>query len=249
MVAFKGDKSGDSRRSFLKWLGVGSVIALSECTRDENSSMDAGFDMTDSVNTDVTDAKEFPFVEGSGDDDIFRLWGERTIDPQNIKRILNNWNLTVDGMVARSGVFKFSEIVDMERVNQVMDFHCVEGWSIWDVPWNGVHMNRIFSIVQPEKQAKFVTFHTIDGKYNESVPMEIATEPHTILAYGVNNSTLPLKHGFPLRLVIPRLLAYKSAKYINRIELTDHPVNGFWVERGYPYDAPVPESRLRDGKY
>jgi DMSO/TMAO reductase YedYZ molybdopterin-dependent catalytic subunit len=70
-----------------------------------------------------------------------------------------------------------------------------------------------------------------------------------MLAYGVCGATLPLDHGFPLRLVVPRLLAYKNPKYVHRVELTDHAVEGFWVQRGYSYEGEVPEERLRDGRY
>ena len=79
--------------------------------------------------------------------------------------------------------------------------------------------------------------------------MDIALEPRTLLGYGIGGSTLPLGHGFPVRMVIPRLLGYKSAKYVERIEFSDHPVDGFWVAAGYPYDGNVPASRLREGKW
>jgi DMSO/TMAO reductase YedYZ molybdopterin-dependent catalytic subunit len=70
-----------------------------------------------------------------------------------------------------------------------------------------------------------------------------------LLGYGVGGSTLPVAHGFPLRLVVPRLLGYKNAKYLVRIEATDHPVDGFWEFYGYSYDGDVPSERLRPGKY
>ena len=73
----------------------------------------------------------------------------------------------------------------------------------------------------------------------------MALEPKTLLAYGIDCATLPLDHGFPLRLVVPRLLGYKGPKYVHRIELTDGPIEGYWVARGYPYDGEVPESRHR----
>ena len=65
----------------------------------------------------------------------------------------------------------------------------------------------------------------------------------------MNGSSLPLARGFPVRLVVPRLFAYKSAKFVDRIELTDHPIEGFWVAAGYGYDAEVQPERLRPGKY
>ena len=86
-------------------------------------------------------------------------------------------------------------------------------------------------------------------EYNESLPLDIALEPKTMMAYGVNCNTMPLNHGFPLRTVIPRLLGYKNAKYVYRVELTDAPIEGFWVRLGYGYDGEVPPARLREGHY
>ena len=74
-------------------------------------------------------------------------------------------------------------------------------------------------------------------------------EPRTILAYGVAGSTLPLDHGFPLRVVVPRLLGYKNAKYVERLELADKPLIGYWVAAGYDLAGLVPQNRLRSGHY
>jgi len=189
------------------------------------------------------------FAPHDGLSGLYESWPVRTVDDQTIEWILANWTLTVDGMVASPKVFSFADLLEVPRRNQISDFHCVEGWSVYDVPWNGVHLSEIFRAVQPTDGATHVTFHTIDERYNESLPIEVALEPMTLLAFGVCESTLPLSHGFPLRLVVPRLLAYKSAKYVTRLELTDHPVDGYWVARGYPYDAEVPGSRLREGRY
>jgi DMSO/TMAO reductase YedYZ molybdopterin-dependent catalytic subunit len=74
-------------------------------------------------------------------------------------------------------------------------------------------------------------------------------EPGTILAYGVAESTLPLDHGFPLRVVVPRLLGYKNAKFVERLELADKPLIGYWVAAGYDLAGLVPQTRLRKGHY
>jgi DMSO/TMAO reductase YedYZ molybdopterin-dependent catalytic subunit len=120
---------------------------------------------------------------------------------------------------------------------------------VFDIPWNGVHLGELFDLAGVQDSATHVNFFTLGGKYNESLPLDVALERNTILAYGVNGSSLPLRHGFPARIVIPRLFGYKSAKYVERIELSDSPIDGFWVERGYPYDGEVPAERLREGKY
>ncbi len=119
-----------------------------------------------------------------------------------------------------------------------------------DIPWNGVHVSTLLDAVGGALPgATYVNFHTVGGQYNESLPIEVALEPHSMLAYGVGGNTLPLEHGFPLRVHVPRLLAYKSAKYVERVELSDEPLIGFWVRAGYPYDAEVPATRLREGHY
>jgi DMSO/TMAO reductase YedYZ molybdopterin-dependent catalytic subunit len=246
-----------NRRTVLEWLGKGTVLALgaevlAACAQVEHT---AG----------VTDARwrteggrdgpwsfsdaGFPFAPGTSGHEVFDGWGERTVDPQDLAKILASWTLTVDGMVQTPLELGFSELVALPRQDQVTDFHCVEGWSIYDVPWSGLHLSQLLAKAKPEAQATHVTFHTLGGSYNDSLPLSVATEPRSLLGYGIAGATLPLKHGFPLRVVVPRLLGYKNAKYVHRVELTDHPVEGYWVKAGYPYDGEVPKGRLRPGKY
>ena len=226
--------------------------ALASCTRSaspgaEDATSDTSTpDVPAEVATDVPH-DGLPFEPGTHD--IFGSWPVRTVDPQVLADILASWTLRIDGLVEEPVTLSFAELTHLSRQDQVMDFHCVEGWSVLDVPWNGVHIQTLLDQVRPVSAATHITFHTLGGEYNESLPLPVALEPHTLLAYGVGGSTLPLTHGFPLRLVVPRLYAYKSAKYVQRLELTDHAVEGFWVGYGYPYMGEVPESRLRPGKY
>ena len=192
----------------------------------------------------------FPFQPGGGTGDpVFDNWPVRTVDAQDLTAILASWRLSVDGMIDAPGTYSFGELGSLPRQDQVTDFHCVEGWSVHDVPWNGVRLATVLELAEVRSAATHVTFHTIGGKYNESLPLAVALEDRTLLAYGVAGSTIPLDNGFPLRLVVPRLLGYKNAKYVDRIELTDRPVEGFWVAAGYDYDGEVPAQRLRPGKY
>ena len=107
----------------------------------------------------------------------------------------------------------------------------------------------MLDLAATDAAATHVTFHSIGGQYSESLPIDVAREPRTLLGYGVDGSTLPIEHGFPLRLVVPRLLGYKNAKYLERIEVTDHAVTGYWESYGYSYEGEVPAERLRPGKY
>lgn len=180
---------------------------------------------------------------------IYSDWEVRTVDRQILENVLDTWQLRIDGMVERPTTLNFLELVELPRQDQVTDFHCVEGWSVYDVPWNGIHLSTLLDLVGPHPEATHITFHTIGDRYNESLPLEVALEPRTMMAYGIAGHTLPLRHGFPVRLNIPRLLAYKHAKYVERIELTNEPIDGFWERLGYNYRGEVPEGRLREGRY
>jgi DMSO/TMAO reductase YedYZ molybdopterin-dependent catalytic subunit len=234
-----------SRRDLLSWLGKGSVLALSSPLLQAcaGGGLIPGLPWFGDV------ADGFEFKPGPRDDEVFDRWWERTVDRQDVQQILDRWQLRVDGMVGESRSYSFADMIALQRQDQVTDFHCVEGWSVHDVPWNGMHIATLLEQVGVESGATHITFHTIGGRYNESLPLDVAMEPKTLLGYGVAGNTLPLEHGFPLRLVVPRLYGYKSAKYVERIELTDQPVEGYWVEAGYPYGGEVAESRLREGKY
>lgn len=246
-----------SRRSLMEWLGKATVLTLggellAACGNSQafdpvtGGKSGNGFDM-------VKDAKptqgDFAFYPGNTEQRLFSTWPERTVDSQKLADIVGSWTLRVDGLTERPQTLSFSDLLSLPRQDQVTDFHCVEGWSVPDVPWNGLHLSHLFKRVVPLPAATHLTLYSVGDVYLESIPMEVAAEPNTLLAYGVDGSTIPLAHGFPLRLIVPRLLAYKNPKYIYRIELTDKPIDGYWVKMGYPYEGKVPESRLRAGKY
>ncbi len=243
-----------SRRSLLQWLGTGSVLALGGIpdlgcdaagpAAGEGPRADGGAGR----GPDRGDGA-FPFYPPAARGGIFRDWGERTVDRQDLPRLLAGWTLRVDGLVQQARTYSFAELLALPRAEQVTDFHCVEGWSVLDVPWSGVRLSLLLDRAQPLARATHLTFHTVEEIYNESLPLAVAQEPNTLLGYGVSGNTLPLEHGFPLRLVVPRLLGYKNAKYVYRVELADAPVDGYWVRWGYPYAGEVPRDRLREGKY
>ena len=231
------------RRTLLSWLGKGTVLALSGLALPACGGSSGGAPASTPA------PKGFSFSPGPDDHPIYERWGERTVDRQKPEDILARWKLSVTGLVESPGEVAFADLLALERTDQTTDFHCVEGWSVYDVPWNGVLLSRLLERARPLANATHVHFYTVGDRYNESLPLEIAQEPRTLLAYGIGGSSLPLKHGFPARIVIPRLLGYKNAKYVERIELADHPLSGYWVQYGYPYAGNVPASRLRPGKH
>ena len=232
-----------TRRDLLDWLGKAVVIGLGS----ELITACANISEKSERCYRGADEKIISFAPGGGKDPIYCDWAENTVDAQDLAKILREWKLTVDGLVTGSRIFTFFDLLNLPRLNQTADFHCVEGWSVLDVPWNGVHLSTIFNIVNPLSSATHITLHCVDDRYGESIPIEVAKEQMTMMAFGVDGSTLPLGHGFPLRLVVPRKYAYKSAKYVYRIELADRPETGYWENFGYSYDADVSAQKLRPG--
>jgi DMSO/TMAO reductase YedYZ molybdopterin-dependent catalytic subunit len=240
-----------SRRSLLSWLGNAAVLAL---TPDLLTACGGGSSGTvarkpGEPDAATPDAGSFPFQPSPVEGPIYDQWLGNTVDPQSLTDILASWMLTVDGMVEQVLTLSFADLLGLERQDQVTDFHCVEGWSVLDVPWNGFHIDRLIERARPTNEATHVSFYSFGDVYTESLPLSVAREPRTLLAYGIDAKALPLTHGFPLRLVVPRMLSYKSAKWLKRIEFTNTAIVGYWEQSGYPDDAPVPASRLREGKY
>ncbi len=231
-----------TRRLLLDWLGKSVVIGLSS---DLLLSCIKADDNTVNNNTIVSELSDDPAINLPIDEiPLDRLWTEFTVDPQNLINLLNNWKLVVNGLVKNPIEITFEEMLNLPRKDQVSDFHCVTGWSVYDVPWNGFHLSTLFELVEPLADASYITFHSYRKIYYESITMEDALNPATMMAYGIDGSTIPLPHGFPLRLVVPYKWGYKSAKYVYGIELTDSAVPGYWDTDGESYDGNVPVDRL-----
>jgi len=229
--------AGITRRTVLEWLGAGVTLSLGPGLLRALEATAAG------VETDGTE-----FQPGAGKGAPFDAWPVRTVDPQDLAAILAGWRLRVDGLVEHPFTLSFRELL-ASRIERTADLHCVEGWSVLDIPWSGVLLSDLLDRAQPLSTATHANFHTLGAKYNESLPLAVAREPGTLLAFGAAGETLPLAHGFPLRLVVPRLLGYKNAKFVQRVELSDRPIHGFWVQNGYAYTGEVPLDRLRPGRY
>lgn len=175
------------------------------------------------------------------------LFPVRTVD-QEPRQTLKDWVIDVDGLVERPLRVDFAAWSALPRFAEDVDFPCVEGWTVRRVHWAGVHPMELIARAGPTASATHAVFHAFDGTYVDSLPLEQVGEPHTILADMLDGAPLSAEHGGPVRLVVPSQLAYKSVKFVRRIELTDATVQGYWEERGYPSDAPVTvRGRIRPG--
>ena len=150
---------------------------------------------------------------------------------------LKTWHLKIEGLVDKPISLSFDEIRALPQKIQTKNFICVEGWGLNNQKWEGVHLKDIFSKVKIDPKAKFITFHAMGGQYTDSLSIKEALEPDTMLAYKVNGKYLSSENGFPLRLIIPRMYAYKSVKWVERIVLAEKQELGYWEQRGYPVDG------------
>jgi len=237
-----------SRREFTTWMGKAAALSIAAAALASCKGRTLIFSSSGGDGEPAGPAG-FAFSPPPSGTTLNRRWPVRTVDDQDLRSILGSWRLRIDGMVERPADMTFADVVRLKRRDQTTDLHCVEGWSVFDIPWNGVGLDTIAEMVGPLPRATHVTFHTLRGVYNESIPLSVALEPRSILAYGITGATLPLAHGFPVRLVVPRLLGYKNAKYVERIEFTDHAELAYWTVRGYGYAGEVPPARLRPGRW
>jgi len=153
---------------------------------------------------------------------------------------LKTWRLRIEGLVEKPVSLGFDEIKALPVKRQTRNFICVEGWGLDDQNWEGVHLRDLFSKVKISPKAAFVTFHATGGHYKDSLTLQEALEPDTLLAYRVNGNDLAPENGFPLRLIIPRMYAYKGPKWVEKIVFTEKQEVGYWERYGYPVDGSIP---------
>ncbi len=150
------------------------------------------------------------------------------------------YRLTIDGLVEHPITLTYDELRALPAVRQVSDFHCVEGWGVDDVQWDGVRLQTIIDMVRPDHRAGFITFHSLGGIYRDSLSLEQARLPDAMIAYDMDGTALEPDHGLPLRVVMPRMFGYKGAKWLTRIEFRDQQDIGYWEQRGWKVDAWIP---------
>ena len=252
--------SSSSRRNFLKAaLGGACAAVLTGCDRLSNTQwfpkiLGTGEQLNRSAQRSITSrksmAQEFTEADLSPE---FRSNGTDDPDDSAYRALAANqfadWSLRVDGLVNRPSDFTLARLRGMRSRTQITRHDCVEGWSAIG-KWTGVPLSDVLAIVQPHTGARYAVFHCADimddgARYYESIDLDDAYHPQTILAYALNGRALPIANGAPLRVRIERQLGYKMAKYIMRIELVEsfHTIadgqGGYWEDRGYEWYAGI----------
>jgi DMSO/TMAO reductase YedYZ molybdopterin-dependent catalytic subunit len=152
------------------------------------------------------------------------------------------WRLRVDGLVERPREFSLADLRALPRAEQVSTFHCVTGWTVDDVHWAGVRFRDLLAQVKPLASAHAIRFVSAEVPYEDSLTLEQALLPDTMLAYGMGGQPLTRPHGAPARVVIPRMYGYKGVKWLQRMEVVGSPPGGYWEALGYDRNAWVGHS-------
>ena len=153
-----------------------------------------------------------------------------------------NYELTITGLVETPQNFTYDDIIStFEAHKKVVTLFCVEGWSV-KILWEGFLVKDLLEMASPLTDAKTIIFHAYDG-YSKSFPLEFVMDNEIIMAYKMNNVTLPPERGFPFQLVAESKWGYKWITWITSIELSDN-VNykGYWESRGYSNDGDLSKS-------
>jgi DMSO/TMAO reductase YedYZ molybdopterin-dependent catalytic subunit len=147
------------------------------------------------------------------------------------------YRLTITGLVNNELEYTYNEVLyAYPSSKKVVTLRCVEGWSV-TILWEGIQLKDLIADAEVNPEANTVIFYAYDG-YSSSLPLDYIIENNIMMAYKMNNVTLPPERGFPFQLVAESKWGYKWIKWITAIELSDNEdYRGYWESRGYPNDA------------
>ncbi len=159
-----------------------------------------------------------------------------------------DYRLRVTGLVGNPMTFTVDDLKAMAPTRLVRDFQCVTGWRVPSVHWTGVRLADILDAAGAQPAGTALRFHSFDGTDTESLTLDQARRPDVIVAYEMLGGPITHYHGGPVRLYVAPMYGYKSLKWLDGIEVTDHVIPGYWEHNGYDVDAWIGKSNGRDDK-
>lgn len=153
------------------------------------------------------------------------------------RRTPADYTLSVSGMVTSPRTFTFADLQALARTRMTSEFHCVTGWTVPGVQWQGVVLGDLLDQVGLDPAAKALRFRSFDGAYTESLTIGQARRRDVLVATSMLGGPISHNHGGPVRLYVAPMYGYKSIKWLSGIEAVDRVVPGFWEVRGYDVDA------------
>jgi DMSO/TMAO reductase YedYZ molybdopterin-dependent catalytic subunit len=146
------------------------------------------------------------------------------------------WDLTVSGLVEEPYSLTYDALKALGPTTIPADMHCVTGWTTLDNAWEGIPFRLLAERARPKPEARYVIAHC-DYGYTSDLSLEAMMDDDVLVAWANRGEPLAAEHGFPLRLVVPKRYAWKSAKWLRGLELTEDNRRGFWEVRGYHIHA------------
>ncbi|HEX2575320.1 MAG TPA: molybdopterin-dependent oxidoreductase [Aquihabitans sp.] len=178
-------------------------------------------------------------VPGAGGFRIYTVTGDLP------ERSRAAWRLRIDGLVDQPLDLGFADLIEMEPTGITADFQCVTGWRVEDVEWKGVKVADLLDRAGVQDAATHLRITSFDGAYSESLTLDQARRDDVLVAYEMLGKAVTTEHGGPVRLYVAPMYGYKSLKWLERIEVVDELIPGYWEERGYAIDAWVGRSNGR----
>jgi DMSO/TMAO reductase YedYZ molybdopterin-dependent catalytic subunit len=155
----------------------------------------------------------------------------------------SSWTLEIGGHVENQVTLDWAAFMALPQVDDVSDFHCVTTWSRYDNHWRGVRFSTLAELAVPAEDARFVLCTGYDHMpgsdipYTTNLPLDRAVEPDVLLVHTWEGKPLPREHGGPVRMITPKLYAWKGTKWLRKIEFLPRNQRGFWELRGYSNSA------------
>ena len=222
------------KKFFLNLLLVGLLVSL---VLTNSPIIGTAAETTDETKT--LESVEIREYEGEDLSSINAFRENSIKGPQYIDA--ENYTLTVSGLVKNELQLTYDEVVNgYQSFEKVVTLNCVEGWSV-TILWEGILVKDLIEAAEVDPNATTAIFYAYDG-YSTSVPLDYITDNKIIMAYKMNNVTLPPERGFPFQLVAESKWGYKWIKWITAIELSDNgDYKGFWESHGYSNDGNLNE--------
>jgi DMSO/TMAO reductase YedYZ molybdopterin-dependent catalytic subunit len=152
------------------------------------------------------------------------------------------YELHIHGLVEKPVTLRWSDVAALPGERQVSTFHCVTGWTVSNVRWEGIRASTIAELVKPKASARYVTFQSLEEPYVDQLTRQQFELKDTMLARHMNGKPVTRAHGAPLRMVVPQMYGYKGVKWVKEIRYDAEAAPGFWEQRGYDIDAWVGRS-------
>ncbi|MEW6523639.1 MAG: sulfite oxidase-like oxidoreductase [Bacillota bacterium] len=161
---------------------------------------------------------------------------------------LEDWRLRLYGEVEEEVELDWEQLLALPTTRVTADIHCVTGWSKLDTEWEGVSTRQLLRLVQLTPQARYVMVHA-PGGWSTNLSLDDFCKENVVLARSFDGAPITREHGWPVRLVVPHLYFWKSAKWVTALEFIWKDRPGFWEEAGYHLRGdPWTEQRYRDDR-